>query len=341
MQVGGRILGQGVFGCTFDPAPRCAGGSVFKTIGGLPAVGKVTSEDIADELGVGKAIMSLPMATQYFALPSVGCKIGEEGVKDPDAKSCRVITESGEGTTFSMLIMPAAGDQLLKWSLNLPRLATEYRRTFVHLLEGMIIYQKAGYVHNDIHMGNVLVDDKDVARYIDFGLAFKIADVKTWEDSNLGTRFRPKYIWQAPEVHTWRMVKNGVRVVDGVKQMKDINVELGRIEHQFPSRVPAEAALTALVKTSPEFVNMDGAAFVRRFGKKFDSWRLGLLMWMLWDDLLQWSGFMLTDIWSTRDVIRRALGGLTDFDPRSRLTATEALLILDPANRLASAPGPA
>jgi hypothetical protein len=337
MQVGGRLLGQGVYGCTFDPAPRCAGGSVFKTISGLPAVGKVTSEDIADELGVGKEIMALPMAKQYFALPSVGCKLSSDGVNDPDANKCRVITESGEGTTFSMLIMPAAGEQLLKWSLNLPRLAEDYRRGFVHLLEGMIIYQRAGFVHNDIHMGNVLVDEVGVARFIDFGLAFKVEDVKVWEDSNLGTRFRPKYIWQAPEVHTWRMVKNGVRVVDGVKQMRDINAELGRIEHQFPNRVPADVALSNLVKTSPEFVNMDGVGFIRRFGKKFDSWRIGLLMWMLWDDLLHWSGFMLTDTWRQRDVFRRVLGGLTDFDPQSRLTATEALRILDPANRLASA----
>jgi hypothetical protein len=33
-QTGGRLLGQGVYGCTFESAPHCAGGKVFKDIHG-------------------------------------------------------------------------------------------------------------------------------------------------------------------------------------------------------------------------------------------------------------------------------------------------------------------
>lgn len=333
MQSGGVLRGQGVFGCTFDPAPRCAGGPVFKTIKGVPAVGKVTSEDASEELEIGKKIMSLPLAAQYFALPSAGCT-PQLPILDPEARGCRVITESGEGTRFSMLIMPDAGQQLLKYGLDLERLAANYKRIFIHLLEGGVIYQNAGYVHNDIHMGNILVDDAGVARYIDYGLAFKLNDVKQWEDSNMGTTFRPKYNWQAPEVHAWRMVLNGVRVVDGVRQLKEINPEYTKLEHQFPTRKPALQAIADLLTTSKEVARRDGAAFIRTYGYKFDSWRIGLCMWFLWEDLLAWGPFVKTNVYAERELIRKVLGGLTDFDPRTRLTMGAALRLLDPNNRL-------
>jgi hypothetical protein len=335
VQTGGRLLGQGVYGCTFEPAPRCAGGSVFKTIGGLPAVGKIVSDDAAEELKVGKAIMALPLATAYFALPSEECK-PEMPVQDTEASSCRVTTEAGAFTQFSMLLMPSGGQPLLKFGANLERLATNYLRVFVHLLEGGIIYQNAGYVHNDIHMGNVLVDDKNVARYIDFGLAFQLKDVKVWEDANLGTRFKPKYMMQPPEIHCWRMMLGGLRLADGVKELKDMNSEYGRLEHQFPQRAQCLAAMMDLFKTHPAVRSKDGGAFVQEFGKRFDSWRLGFCMWLLWDDLLQWAPFMQSSVYGKRDLVRSVLGGLTDFDPRQRMTFAAALTVLDPGNRLAN-----
>ena len=331
-QIGGRLLGQGVYGCTFDPAPRCAGGNVFRSVGGLPAVGKVTSEDAKEELGVGKAIMALPLAANYFALPSIGCR-PEIPTGDKDERSCRVITESGRGTTFSMLVMPAAGQQLLKWAADLPELADRYIDMFIHLLEGMIIYQRAGYVHNDIHMGNVLIDDRAVSRYIDFGLAFRPTDVKKWEDSNLGTRFRPKYVWQAPEVHVWRMRLNGVRVVDGISQLKEINTEYRKLENQFPARPTALQAATSLLASVGR---NEEVRFIKQYANGFDCWRIGLMFWFLWDDLLIWSGFQSTALWSSRDIVRQVLGGLTEFDPRRRWSAARALGVLDPGNRLAN-----
>jgi hypothetical protein len=333
MQTGGRLLGQGVFGCTFEPVPFCAGGSVFKKIGGLPAVGKVTSEDASAELAIGKAIMALPMASAYFALPSAGCRPALP-IADPDIKDCRVMSESGEGTKFSMLIMPDAGQQLIKYGLNMQRLAANYKRIFVHLLEGAIIYQNAGYVHNDIHMGNILVDDGGVARYIDYGLAFNIQSVKVWEDANLGVRFKPKYIWQAPEIHAWRMMLNNVRLDEGVRQLKEINPEYAKMEHQYPTRKSLVGAIDDLFTKSPLFAGRDGGAMVRKYGKRFDCWRLGLCMWFLWDDLLHWSSLKETGLYAERELIRKVLGGMTDFDVDTRMTMVEALRLLDPNNKL-------
>lgn len=332
LQHGGKLLGSGVHGCTFEPAPRCVGGDVFRTIDGKPAVGKITDEDIGDELSIGRAIMSLPLARQYFALPSVGC-IPVDRYEDPDSRSCGVITEAGKATRLSMLIMPEAGTQLAKWAEDLPRLAANYARMFVHLLEGMLIYQKAGYVHNDVHMGNILLDDDNVARYIDFGLAFRTTEVTKWSDINMSRSFNPKHILQAPEIHAWRMYLSGVRLADGLKQIRTASTDYNKIAAQYPARKTADRAFAEFLQTT--YVDKeDVSGFMRRYGFGIDHWRIGLCFWWLWDDLLAWSGFRATPLWGHRDKIRQVLSGMTDFDYKTRMTAKQALAILDPTNRL-------
>jgi len=329
-QVGGRLLGQGVYGCTFDPAPRCANKSVFSRISGLPAVGKITIEDSDSELKIGRAIMALPLASVYFALPTRDC-VPQIPVEDSDAQTCDILTKAPSGTDFSMLIMPLAGQALIKYGLDFNRLAANYKRIFIHLLEGAVIYQNAGYVHNDIHLANILVDDMNVARYIDFGLAFRVRDVKVWEDANLGTTFKPEYVWQAPEVHGIRMIKNGIRIEDGVQRLKEQNPEYRQMEHRYPTRRSCVAALTDLFAS----YKGDSATFLRTYAKQFDAWRIGLSMWFLWDDLLQNPLFVQTKLYGERDLLRAVMGGLTEFDPRARFTVAAALRRLDPNNRMA------
>lgn len=333
-QRGGRLLGQGVYGCTFTPAPRCAGGKVFTEVAGLPAVGKVTTEDPDEELGIGRAIMRLPAAAAYFALPTEACRAATP-VKDPDAGACKVFTEAPPLSTFSLMAMPAGGEAMRKWSTDKQRMADNYLRIFIHLLEGMIIYQRAGYVHNDIHDANVLVDDKGVARYIDFGLAFNMRDVQGWDDANLGRTFKPKYFWQAPEVHLVRMLMNNVGIESGIRQLKEISPEYTRMEGQFPQRPSMDAAFRALATRSRSVVTRDWGAFVRMYAPAFDWWRVGLLMWDIWDGLLSWSGLQATELWTQREVVRRLLAGMTSFSPRDRMSPAAALAILDPMNKLA------
>lgn len=335
LQHGGRILGAGVHGCTFEPAPRCAGGDVFRTIDGKPAVGKITDDDPREELEIGRAIMALPLARQYFALPSVGCRPADR-YEDPESRRCGVITEAGLTTRLSLLIMPEAGKQLGKWDHDLPRLAANYTRIFIHLLEGMLIYQKAGYVHNDIHMGNVLVDDDNVARFIDFGIAFRPAEVSRWSDTNMSRRFNPKHILQAPEMHAWRMYLSGVRLVDGIRQMRAAHIDYDRIATQYAARKTLDRAL-AEVQLSSYVERDDIAGFMRRYGFGIDHWRIGMVFWWMWNDLLEWPGFRATRLWEHRDKIRQVLAGLTDFDYTTRMTAKQALAVLDPASRMLEA----
>ncbi len=323
-QVGGRLLGKGVFGCTFEPAPRCAGGRVFKEIGGLPAVGKVTIEDGDEELKIGRAIMSLPLAKQYFALPTAGC-VPATPIEDPDAAKCGILTDRGEKTTLTMLLMPSAGSTLSRLVEHDKKWITaNYVRMFRHLLEGIQIYQDAGFVHNDIHDGNILVDGGGVARFIDFGLAFQMADVNRWEDANLGRSFKPKYVWQAPEVHAMRMYFAGIPTATGVAELLRVNQDYVDIERRFPTRMRCVDALTRFMRED-EAVRAGGTAVVQAYGKRFDWWRIGFCMFIVWSDLLTWPGFWESDLYRQRDRILTVISGLTEFDPRRRWSPAQAL----------------
>jgi hypothetical protein len=252
-------------------------------------------------------------------------------IKDEDAARCKLL---GEGDELSMLIMPQAGKQLLRWSSSdLARTAHYYERIFIHLLEGMVIYQDAGIIHNDIHLANILVDSEKVARYIDFGQAFKLSEIKTMYDTNIGTSFRPKYIMQSPELHLWKMMLNGIREYSGISEMKQINPEYMDLVHQFPRRELPEKTWSRILHNNEYFRKRDIVAFLRTYGKRCDSWRIGLCMWFLWTDLLKEPAlFRTSPIYNHRDSIRRALDGLTDFDIDARWDARRALRELDPTN---------
>jgi hypothetical protein len=56
---------------------------------------------------------------------------------------------------------------------------------------------------------------------------------------------------------------------------------------------------------------------------------------MIWEDLMK--GLVTVP---NIGKIRRAISGLTEFDPRLRVSAAEALYMLDPQSRLGTAPVP-
>ncbi len=323
------MLGKGVYGCTFKPAPRCAGGRVFESVGGRPAVGKVSDTDLGREVRYGREIMSLPLARNYFAAAVAECK-PDMPVTDADAGRCDVLRDAGFFTKFSMAVMPDAGTTLQKWTAaDLMRAAANYEQLFVHLLEGMVIYQGAGFVHNDVHWGNILVDERGVARYIDFGLTFRPESVRGWRDLHIGTGFKPEYVFQAPEVHAFRLYMDRYSLAYGVARLRAKSSEYAELERNFPRRKILEVAMGEVLRTVDQS-DAGLAAFMRNYGERLDWWRIGLCMWQMWMDFCRdLPGFRESALYrDRREVVMRVIGGLTSFDPLERMSPATALRLL-------------
>jgi hypothetical protein len=343
MQVGGRVLGKGAYGCTLDPAPYCQGGPVFKnSVAKLPMVGKVVAEDrddVLQEIAMGKKIMALSaLSSNYFAVPTEECE-PKLSLQNANARECSIIEkelkkakERGVPSRLSMMMMPMAGETFSKWSSDMGRFYELYEKTFVHLLEGMVLYQRAGYIHNDIHGANILVDSKHVARYIDFGRAFNVKDALTLASVHLGKTFAPSYMLYSPELHLMEVILEGKRSLEqGLDGLVDAQYKYyDALAHHF-----LRPDIRSMRTWRPILAGLEGMdergvlEFVRKYATRFDSWRLGILMWLGWYDLLRHGKKM-------NPVFRTVLDGLTKFDVRERWSAEKALRELSPKNPLLS-----
>ena len=324
-QKGGKFVGKGAYGCSFTPAPPCASGKKYvSSSSDKPTLGKIVYEDVGDEYEVSKIVMGLPDAAAYFAAPTRSCAPALP-IDDPEAAKCALKHMTEKPT---MLIMPYAGDPLVSWSTNLVTLAQNLVPMMRHLLKGIQLYQGADIVHNDIHMGNIVVDKAGLARFIDFGLAFRKSKVRGFEEAHHNRDFSPRLIWHPPEVQAMRIALGGLRMVESVSEIQEENPDLVKIASQFPER-RSGSLLAAMTRFAEAHRALSYGAFVRQYGFAFDCWRIGLCFWYMWDDLLDWSGLQFMPVWTHREAISAVLSGLTDFDPRSRMTIDAALARLN------------
>lgn len=306
-QVGGRLLGKGSYACTFSPVPVCdsrgtAGG------GSAAIVAKVSVQDMSAEVVTGRALMR-GRGGDYFALPTTSCR-PRLPIADPDASKCHVLKK---GKPLTMAAMPDAGISLTAWSRNNLTPAA-LQGALVHVLRGMVLYQRAGYVHNDIHGGNIMVGEDGLARYIDFGQGFRPAALRTWEDLNLGRRFAAEYVWLAPELHAIRSHLEGDHAL--FQRLYTKVPEFKQLETAYPGRKGFRATMEGLR------IQSDHMAYMRSHAFKIDWWRLGVTMWQIWRRIRRGH---------EGGPIDRIIGGLTEFDPARRMSPAAALRALGAA----------
>jgi serine/threonine protein kinase len=182
----------------------------------------------------------------------------------------------------------------------------------VHLLRGMVLYQRAGFVHNDLHGGNIMVGADGIARYIDFGQGFRPAALRTWEDLNLGRRFAAEYVWLAPELHAIRAGRDKTAVARLYGKVP----EYKQLEALSPDRTHFTEVLPVVAR---RIGDTEPVTWMRTNAFKIDWWRLGITFWQIWRRLRQRSPDAAVD---------RVVAGLTEFDPVRRMSPAAALRLL-------------
>jgi serine/threonine protein kinase len=193
-QKGGKLVGQGTYGCGFFPGFRCAADS--KRSGEFSKF--LLTNNAINEFQVTQHVRKIDPDMKYSIYPSKICNmnpddfeiINEEGLfncdllpkdKTIEEKKKLYDTISTKGV-FKLLQAPHGGDALYKITRDIVFSETNKKEKIIKsikamgsLLEGLQLYQSKNYVHLDIKSDNAVCDNS--CKYIDFGLSENVNNI--------------------------------------------------------------------------------------------------------------------------------------------------------------------
>jgi serine/threonine protein kinase len=194
-QKGGKLVGQGTFGCGFFPALRCAADHNQRS----HQLSKfLLSDNAIKEFQLTQNIRKIDPDMKYSIYPNIICNLhpddfeiaNEEGLFNCDLlpkdktleekkKMYDAITKQG---VFKLLQAPHGGETLYNITRNIVKSQSNKKEKIIksikamgNLIEGLQLYQTKNFVHLDIKSDNVVCDD--TCKYIDFGMSENINNI--------------------------------------------------------------------------------------------------------------------------------------------------------------------
>jgi serine/threonine protein kinase len=179
---GGKLVGQGSYGCGFIPAIQCAEDAerpenTFTKL--------MTIKDAKIELSMAKHIERIDPSQKYSVYarilcePNVNALMSESTIfkcnilrkLNPRSEgNMKYLLSSGE---FALLQTPNGGEELQSLRLSKNKFI-DLLVSLQNLFKGLYKFHKEGIYHLDIKGDNILVSEKDgkfLPRFIDFGLS--------------------------------------------------------------------------------------------------------------------------------------------------------------------------
>lgn len=339
-QVGGKFLGQGGYGCTFMPPLLCKGESQSEQKKSL--VTKIAPKtEIISEIEIAKVLRTIPLSTNYFiySIDDEPCTPAPEsqqrtssGKQRTDLFACNKLQSKGTLSYFYMYRMPYGGVGIKS---NEARF--NYWRLGKHLLEGLSLLLVSGIVHNDLHSGNIVIDEAQVPRIFDWGLAnfgpnASKEDLESLMDQPFAVRFRQ----QPPELHLFvqayergsideaidRIIMGRQATVSWIQDILGVDREM--IREQFDTFRRDTLYLEK---------QLDFRAYWKTHWPKTDSWSLGVILVKIAYDLNKRQTMFEKPFYiDKKDKIINCLRGMCNFNCFDRMNAVQALAVWDSPN---------
>ena len=336
---GGSLIGQGHYGCVFDPPLLCE--DAIEKRKNRRVVGKLADEaDAKDEILASKILSEIPNAKEYYVLADTGsyCDNLVPMEEQPDKKGikmCEPIKHYGNKEMVHYT-MPFGGISIMKYfeSRNKP---FPVREMVTHILEGAALMTLNGYVHYDIHMGNILIEGAK-ARFIDFGFSFSSYNITNDTLDERWKVYKPSYPAEPPEI----------TVITGLRNWYGLERVVKEVVKEKPSLKSAETVLgVSRLKQLSEFMKFwqtsavckkkDWLGFFRLYWPAFDAWGIGFILFYVYSNAASIKN--VAPNWpSISSQLKEVLRGLLRMDPRRRLDCVEALNMFNPSSRVVSSP---
>jgi len=343
---GGRKLGEGGYGCIFDPPLICHGKKI-RAKGNM--IGKLTeAEEIAGEITVAKILKNMPEANNYFIIAELDTMCQDVRVKDqtePELRTCDILLEHGIRNLVHYQMKN--GGQSLYSKLDSIQIGAKefpFYSFMKHVLEMGTQLAFKGIIHNDLHSGNIVVDDKYNFRLIDFGRSYTVSGISSDLIDSLNAEYNAK-LGQIPPEYTVQDGENdGMQLQVIVQDIIQNKTSLKIAERIFGyNRVEQMNEFKKFWKTSNSVKSGNFVKFWKYYWPAVDAWGFGYILVSTLYKLSLSNQFMKSAEWKQKSpIIKTIITGLLQCSPVKRLDCVEALALYDPTNAFVlSSPGKA
>jgi serine/threonine protein kinase len=323
--IGGKIIGQGTYGCVFQPALLCK----KKVLTG--SIGKITdADDLERELHAGKILGKIVNYKYYFILPEDTCVPRIiDNQEEKDINKCKFL-QKNPVNNLKQYSMPYGG-------IDLNKATNIYFFTLMkHMLEIGSLMLLSKFVHYDIHNGNIVVDKNGVPRLIDFGQSFSYDEISL---ETIGDRWKvltPTYSAEPPEVTFLTAIDdyNQYSFEDAILEVMPQKKILKTVEKLLGIPVKKQIVnLGNFFKSSQAFRQNNLVKFWKLYYPGFDSWGIGVLLLEMLERFMYSYEFIESSEWKLKKfIVVKILTQMLDTNPKHRIDCIEALSMFDPMN---------
>jgi serine/threonine protein kinase len=326
MLSGGKLFDEGMYGCIFTPPLDCKKG----TTQGVSEddnsqLSKLILTPSANlEFSIGVNIRQIPLWKNYFIVSESICEPAPIQ-KDRDLSKCPIL-ENRPLNDFRILNMPYGGLPLSIYRINLN--SFNVMDFIIHFIEAGAILNLFGIVHRDIHQGNILVDNEQVPRLIDFNLSILVKSSIT--NNKLKHTYDYIIAQEPPDATLVNAIMSGYnyqRVIDSIIEKKPIlkkvrnilgislNDQLDQLEHFYLQSKSVKAG--------------DQVGWFNSYWRTIDSWAIGINIIDLISKLSLWPEFSYT-LNKIRPKLFPVLRKMCEVSPKKRIDCVQALNYLAP-----------
>jgi serine/threonine protein kinase len=330
---GGKLIGQGTYGCAVVPPLLCKGRARAEQ--NESKVGKITLDDDAKtELHISKILRESKLWKHYFVLPELNSCEPQPKQRSEDWKECRITQEVPKNELLQIVSSYGGRSFSSLGSINLHPRRFNYFQFFQHLLEGCAILALRGVVHYDLHRANILVDRYGVPRLLDFGMSFTANELSYEIIDNRWKIYDPKYDSETPEV----TVATGLRKGESFETVTHAAIFEKPVytNYEIIFREDREILVEILqnfCRKSKSFRTRDWLTVYKTYWPGFDAFALAATLLNVLRTQLSWPEFVNSPMWQQKgDIILDILKRMLNPNPSLRYDCVEALALYDPQN---------
>ena len=332
---GGRLIGQGAYGCVFDPPLACRGKKGAKK--GTGKLGKLTAiEDIESEILAATRFKDKPESKKYLILPELDtlCKESTDinAQNEANLSKCEFLKkiDSSELRHYEL----DYGGKTLHDRLQQAAKEFPFLKFMRDLLEIGAYLALNGFIHNDLHSGNILLNKDYHPRLIDYGRSYTTNTITPDTVEKLGAEYDPALGQIAPECSIQDGLRDGRDFNTMIQDMIDVKPCLLYAERLFgQTRHEEMAKFKHFWKTSKAVQRGDSVSFWKLYWPTVDAWAIGHALGSTLYRLNFSGEYMKGGAWKRKlPAVKAVITGLLRGSPRDRLDCVEALALYDPTN---------